>query len=515
MKNFMQKHNVGFSIIFTILLYLIFGFSFGTGNNLEELPLIYGLKGELLADPFVNYHLTHFNPATPYIYFTYYVSSIFPISISTTFFLIHLVSVYLLIFFCIKLSELVGSSKLLFSGVFLLTLVLLANKTIFNNWNFIPNGRSLYYNFADPEFLSVSLLIPSMYYYLKSNYSRFGIYIFLATLAHPLYSIILIPSILLENISATISKRKTLQEMIVLFACILPIFIYTLALLALMEDSIFSKYLISLQIRAPYHFEIPTFERISFIDLRFFSFTLLTGIFAMLSFAKLNNPARSLVKIIFFQIGILFLAFVIYNFFEPIPILINLTIFRIGTITTLLCLIAVSLIIKVNSNRFSRLVLYSFIFFLILANINYQKLVHMAQFPFMNQPAATVGTQLPADKIYLNISDKDIRSSFLLSDYFSFKNYYLDTHGQSIWYLQLLATINQSNQPISCMSQCRSKYLSKQHLNIHEILSSTSRQIGYLAYQEKYRHQIIVDSSDITEMVDFGGLKYYKITYLQ
>lgn len=467
---FFKKHRSTLIAIalFISLFYFCFGFQYGQGNNVEELPIIYKRAGfvQYPNDPFVLQSTSQFNAGSILLSTLGFFAGVVGLEGTPFLYLgIHLFTFLMLCFALVSiLKQLsINTGHTLF---FLLNLLLFANHKL----HLIPNQRSLFWNHFDPEFIVVTLLFLAISFFLKNRYQLTAILLFISTLIHPLYSLPLGGTfIFIMLLSLKRAPKKSIYYTALYALCIFP---YSLMLWYLSKqqmETIYNASLIHEFVRAPHHLVIPSFGSGNIRPyLRFFgsSFIMLglTGFFwwrkyqprkkqGILSILKnswrdlLTKELRPLDKllIILALLTSYLLGSSIIASFIRIPILVQLTPYRMGIFVFVLLFFVLSYYANIyfgerKKNIWNVLLQYFaptilILFFFKIPNENNQRSEYQQDRKHVIQ---WIIDNTEAEAFFLNYTDVDIRTDCLRSDFFRFKTIPLNNNGQIDWYQRLL-----------------------------------------------------------------------------
>lgn len=492
-------------LTFINIYYELNPFAFNaTTNNIEELPFIYKLTGlaEYPHDSYVKLHTSNFTQITPYVSFISLLVKMFELKdLTILFFTLHAIVLSLLYLSIRQIYKYLSDipESLIMISILSLNLLL---KVIY----FIPNNRTLFYDFLDPEFLTYPLLLFTIGFHLKKRFLLAALYLFLATIVHPLYALPLIPALIISQI------KNTRIHLFYLLAT-LP---YTIFLWAKSRQTINSNLdasMINEIIRAPHHYKIPVF----------FSFDYSVSIFYLVSFLLIgigyffiknkpsNTSSLSLIKINFLLISILLITSLISCCIR-IPILIQLTPYRIGIIIVIL-----SWIIFFHSclNNFHSI--YSFFKKFDLAIMSVLLVGSLAacfksetitipnkDFTYRSEAISWIKNNTQKDSLFLNYSDLDIRTETFRSDYFGFQTSPLIADGQIDWYREFLAYYDVPNTiPETEYSKAKAYASSIHTINIANVINKSKSPINYVVI---LRNKI--PFSKVTELVNLSNKSY-------
>ena len=340
----MIKTLIGLLIFLSIFL-AYFGFYFPIVNNVEELPLIYKMLGiaSYPNDDFVTYHTENFTQIYPFLFLLTSLIKIFSIqNISYFYFICFLSTISFYYLFLYKIQNSIAKiNPIVFS--FLLNVVFV----IFDQLPFVPADRWAINNFFDPELLVFVLIFGFISQHFAAHFKSAAVFLFLASLHYPVYVIPLMPAILVTIYP--IFRTNRLQFYKISFSYFIPSLTYILFLWTVSRQTEGLEIDVSLImefVRAPWHYQIPTPFEMFFTHSIFFSLILLSNISILIAIYIFKNKfltssfqKYNYLKAIFcFNILLILTLFLtsLVNFFIRIPLLIQISPYRIGVFVALL-----------------------------------------------------------------------------------------------------------------------------------------------------------------------------------
>ncbi len=446
-------------LLFVALFYAVLGFQFGSGNNVEELPVIYSkvLENAYQADPFIATSTKRFNAISLYTSFFGLFAKVFGIqSVKPVFFFFHLS--YLIVFFSllIALIKLVAKPKISTFFIFAAVLMLLVGEK-FLGW--MPNQRNLFVRFMDPMTLVIPFVFGSLYFFMKRKHLAAAFLLLIGSLIHPLYAL---PMAAIFSFVFIFSKLKGWKEVkgyapiLMYFLSVIP---YIGILLYFSHETIETQHnatLIHEIIRAPHHLVIPSLQssdRLSY--LRFFELTFFLSILALILYHFKNvwsplpktnlshtDKSENIRRLFLVLSGLLIylLGASVISSFVRVDLLVTLTPYRMGTYTIAIAFIlmtgAGSYLLKGfnPSSKLKRGTVGAILLLLTFASIKLVK----DQIPKPKKEAIQwIEKNTVTKNLWLNYSDLDIRTNCYRSDYFQFKTIPASAGGQFDWYDRL------------------------------------------------------------------------------
>jgi len=459
-------------ILFCSLFYYSAPFQYGSGNNVEELPMIYKIAGfaEYEQDPLVQISLSQFNAGSIFVYAMGFVGSVVGIKgMPVVYFIVHLFTLVLL---CFSIIRILKSLRLSTGHSFLIVLLTLL---IFNHYlHLIPNQRSLFWSYLDPEFIVVTILFTSINFFINSQLKAAAFFLFIGTLMHPLYALPIGGAyIIVALFSFFKNKTQALLEAGLYFICIIPYSVLLWFLSRQQLDSVYDASLLHEFVRAPHHLIIPGWGSGNVRHyLRFFSSSFfMIGLIYFLQLQTSNksqgfvntikekfnsgiqqvvSPLTKLGGILFILMLYLGLASLVASFIR-IPILVQLTPYRMGLFVTvfLVCILSSYLNKFFNQKKVNASPKWLFYFApLLITALIFKTLDFSTNVNNKNRLEAIqwIKETIPSNSLFLNYSDIDIRTDCFRSDFFCFKSIPLNSNGQIDWYERLLIYYNISDQ---------------------------------------------------------------------
>jgi hypothetical protein len=456
--------------LFMTLFYTGVQFYFGTGNNVEELPLIYKMAGiaDYPNDQFVNGTAGKFNYIYPYTFLLASATKLLGLSsLPYLFFLLHFVLFLALLLALQRIVSLVRKTS--DQGFLFILLMLLF---FWKGLQLVPNHRALFWRTLDPEFACFPFLFWAVALFLQGRYTRSALLLFLGNLIHPLYALPIAGAILTVFFIQFLTHKKVtlLGDIAKYLLAVLP---YAILLWYATEQGPVSSYNASLMhehVAHPQHLVIPsarTHNRLSY--LRFLEEVVLllgvsiiilflrrarnstlkvTDVFLSVKqyFSKEKWSARFLLYILAISlISYLVLASIIASF-TRVAILVQLTPYRMGVFlfvfTLILFLTSLYDTFSVPYSKVWKRVRYPFlaIVFILCFYKNWS-----APLPFSSSTITTINwinNNTEPNSLFLNYSDIDIRTTCFRSEYFRNKTIPLSNSEQVLWYERLLNYFN-------------------------------------------------------------------------
>ena len=499
--------------LFLAIFYAMIGCSFGEGNNVEELPVIYKKAGfyNYERDAFVNTSSTGFNAISLYTETYALLAQVTGLQLfKYIYFLSHfavLICLYLAYRKILKsLSKKPVSEYLVLFAVFGLVFL---DRVL----HLMPNGRMLFWPYFDPEFLVYPFLFGSIAFFINHQHNKSAVLLFIATLIHPLYSLPIAGTYIVSVLILEFNKNVILTISKYLFSVIPFSLILFLATKA-KQVEIYDASLLHEFVRAPHHLIIPTLT--SGNQTSYVRFLEVTGLFIALSivlnayrlniklslkaFSKKliqhkNTPIAYLYSLIFVLIIGLILTSLIASF-TRIDLIVQLTPFRIG-----LVIVALAFLHLVNASKplFSFikwqkyypiiLVTSSFFFLLIL----FLRTMNAPQDEAKIITSDWIKNNTNSNSLFLNYSDLDVRTSCGRSDYFQFKTIPLTNPAQVEWYKRLLVYYNLENDFKGTeYKEIGELIRNDQHqINLQEVINNTKKiNVDYLLVSKPNQNKL-------------------------
>lgn len=480
-----------------------------TTNNIEELPFIYKLIG--LApypyDEYVKLHTEHFTQVTPYILLITFIAKIFNLhDLTILFFILHAITISIFYLSIRQLYKCISDvpESLVIISIFCLNLFL---RIIY----VIPNNRTLFYDFLDPEFLTYPFLLFTIAFHIKKERPLAFFSLLAASVLHPLYALPLLPALIL-------SELKNFKTHFLYLLAVLP---YTIFLWLESRQTINSDINTSMTleiIRAPHHYRIPNLEHFDYSILIFYLFSISLLIISFLVLKKKSPESEylAIVKINSFLIALLLLTSAVSSFIR-IPILIQLTPYRIGVIIVILSwvLFCYTLFKSLNVlNIFMKRFDLALISFLLLISLlmtlkeNGLTTSENKNFSIRKDVISWIKNNTSKNDLFLNYSDLDIRTETLRSDYFGFQTSPLTANGQIAWYKQFLVYYDvPTSIPPTNYKESKEFASSSHNINISTVLKRSKAPINYIVLLKNKK-----PFSKVTELVNLSNRNYNYIT---
>lgn len=456
------KEELPLLIIFLCTYYMFVGFSFGDGNNVEELPIIYFKAGfcEYPNDPFVTSNIQRFNVSTIYTFCLAQFAKLTGIqNFKFVYLFFHLISLSLVYLAIKTLVQLVASSR--FPGYFiLLGIFILILGEDYLQW--MPNQRGLFARHLDPEFVVLPFLLWSIYFFVKERHWYATILLFGGSLIHPLYTLPIVGSFMLILFLQHLMNRQLKKTIFPLMLYVLSVFPYSILLWSYSAQEIVSEYNASFiheYIRAPHHLTIPSLNSSNRLDyMRFFEltffFSILTAIvfhykniWSIGSFLKNNsllNRERFITQlflVLICLISYLSLSSLIASFVR-LDILVACTPYRMGTIVVALAFILLLGALSEYLNKHHKTINTRKLFILALVIIVTSVFIQKKYFKKQDNidrinTVNWIRENTNTNELWLNYSNIDVRTNCNRSDYFQFKTIPLYEDAQIDWYKRL------------------------------------------------------------------------------
>lgn len=556
----MKKNNltaiIGYGIVFLSVFYVIYSFSFGLENNVEELPLIYKLLGlaEYVNDDFVEEHTSQYTQVTPYVTVISLLAKTLQLQdLTFLFFILHAANIVLLYLSLRQIHKNASNTSellILFSITFF-SLILYVND---NLW--IPSGRWLFINYLDPELVTTPFLFFTIAFYINKNHRLSYFYLLLATLLHPLYAIPLflafLISFLIQIIRRKIGIIEAVKHSIIYAIAVIP---YTLFLHLQSKQSIQSTIepsMVTEFIRAPHHFVIPPFSPSTFLlkpfllyVITFSAITFIIWKYLIINSNLLNYDVARLLKVmrlnqLFIQheentknitnnrlpenlvelivvnlslVSLLLLTSFISGFVR-ISLLVNLTVYRVGLVVVtltwiiLVCSFLNKLEIKeYRLNHVGKLLLRAAIVIVLLLSLSDLKKSYATPERSMSSTQKEVVSWVKGNTnssdLFLSYVDFDIRTSCLRSSYFEFKTIPLTADGQILWYERYLNYLDVPKKIAAQKYHEVAMYAESQHqVDISHVVANSGVPIKY----------ILISKLDVNRSYAFS-LKNFKCVF--
>ena len=496
------KSSILIIILFCSLFYYSAPFQYGSGNNVEELPMIYKVAGfaEYEQDPLVQISLSQFNAGSIFVYTMGFIGSVVGIEgMPFIYFMAHLFTLVLL---CFSIIRILKSLRLSTGHSYLIVLLTLL---IFNHYlHLIPNQRSLFWSYLDPEFVVATILFFSISAFIEDHLRTAAFFLFIGTLLHPLYALPIGGAYIVISLLAFFkNKTQALSKAGLYFICIIPYSVLLLYLSHQQIDSIYDVSLLHEFVRAPHHLTIPGWgsgnvrQYLRFFGSTFFMLVLsyllwkqnstkrqtyinfIKDIFNSLSRGQMS-PFEKLASILFILMLYLGLASLVASFVR-IPILVQLTPYRIGlfVVVLLVCVLSSLLNEFVDQKKIKASPKWLFyVLPLLLTGLIFQTLDFKSNINHKNrlETIGWINETLPRNSLFLNYSDIDVRTDCLRSDFFVFKSIPLNTNGQIDWYERLLIYYDIPEEEFGLdYKKVASKIKDSQHkIHVYKVLNKTS-----------------------------------------
>ncbi len=434
-------------LLFLSLFLLIFGFSFSINNNVEELPLIYQLLGiaDYQKDLFVSFHTTNYTQISPFLFIIVIICKILKLK---NIYLLYLVcflltlSIYFYVLYKIQ-NSLNKITALIFSLILILFFLLL------NSYTLVPSARWVFCNYFDLELVIFVIIFAFIYKHLKGEYKSAAILFNLASLLYPLYVIPIIPAIF-GSLYLSKSSPET-RKISVIFKYLLPASLYFIFLwvISKQKNSLeIDASLIMEYIRAPWHYQIPSFWFWNYSMTMFCVFCFILYLIIFFKKQKTNDFYKKLLLFNNLLILALILTSIIHTFVR-VPLIIQIAPYRIGVF---ICMITFQLAVASLTNQSllinlrTKLVLISNklgLFLFLLACLPFI-IIFNTTLPESNvgpaelQLTKWIRENTNQDSLFLNYTNLDLRTVVYRSDYFNFKTIPLTADQQIIWYHRFL-----------------------------------------------------------------------------
>lgn len=480
-----------------------------TTNNIEELPFIYKLSGlaSYPYDEYVKLHTENFTQITPYILLITGITKLFNLNdLTILFFILH----------AITLSILYLSIRQLYKGIFDAPESLVITSIICLNFFLkiiyvIPNNRTLFYDFLDPEFLTYPFLLFTIAFHIKKEWLMAFFSLLIASIIHPLYALPLLPALVLN-------KLKNIKSHFLYFLAVFPYTIFLWLKSRQTSDSGISASMITEIIRAPHHYKIPNLQYIDHSTLVFylFSISLLTISYFIFKTKSTKREYLPILEIASLLIGLLISTSLVSSFIR-IPILIQLTPYRIGVIIVILSWVIFSCSLfkaSSNLNNFIKKFDLAFITLLLLISLfmtlkeDHFLTIENKNFTDRKDVVSWIKNNTSKNDLFLNYSDLDIRTETLRSDYFGFQTSPLTANGQISWYKRFLAYYDvPSTIPLTNYQESKTFASSTHDININNVLKRSKAPINYIVILKDKK-----PFSKITELVNLSNKNYNYIT---
>lgn len=493
-------------LTFVNIYYDINSFAFNAStNNIEELPFIYKLS-ELSSypnDEYVKQHTSNFTQITPYIFFITSLVKIFHLEdLTVLFFILHAITICLLYFSIRQILKYLSEApeSLIILSTFSLNLLLKATY-------FIPNNRTLFYDFLDPEFLTYPFILFTLGFHIKKERMMAFFSLLITSILHPLYAIPLFPTLVL-------SEMKNLKNHFLYFLAIFP---YTIFLWFKSRQTLERNISASMTceiIRAPHHYKIPTLQN---FDQQTFIFYLISTSLLIISFIlfKKFSPEKKyqpILKINFLLITLLIFTSIISSFIK-IPILVQLTPYRIGVIIVILSwilfcdsLFEISNKISQSIKKFDLLIVISLLLISLIPTLKQENssLATNKDFFLRKEVISWIRNNTSRKDLFLNYSDLDIRTETLRSDYFKFQTSPLTANDQITWYKQFLIFYDVPDSiPLTSYQEAKDFASSYHEINIGNVLKRSKASINYIILLKNKK-----SFSKITDLVNLSNKNY-------
>ncbi len=516
-KNIVSAFLYLFIFIFIYFSLNPFVFNAST-NNIEELPYLYKLLGfaPFTQDELVQYHTNQYTQITPYISLIVLLAKVFSLKdLLFLFFILYLITVSLLYISFKKVYKSISNTP----DILIVLFIVLFN-LILKIYYIIPNNRTLFFDFFDPEFITYPFLFFTIAFHISRNYYLSFLCLFLGTILHPLYTIPLLPAMLVCTIYDFYKKNIDEKLAVILFSLYsLAVIPYTLFLWLTSKQTINCGYDISFVpeiLRGTHHHKIPLLFSLDRNTSTFFLFSILLSTIGYFIHKKKNKlkSMDSLLVINFSLIGLL-LSISFIAEFARVPILVQLTPYRIGIVITVLSWILFTSSISNFFSRFTdKLNTYSslvsplvFIIVLVLFlstlpnqcsdNISYDS-------QSRNEVISWINKNTSKDDLFLNYSDLDIRTEVLRSDYFNLRTCYLTGDGQILWYRRMLIYFNiPSNLPENDFFRIRDTLQNKHLITIRNVIQRSRTPIKYIILTKDKRN-----FSEVANLLNYKNENY-------
>lgn len=503
--------------IYINLIYLIHPFVFGSASNVEELPYIY--KDLNLAnyekDDFVKFIDSYYTQVTPYVFLISSLAKVFSLNkLVILFYFMHMITSVLFFLSIRKLFNAVGVKNDLIVVCSLISLMILIDK-----FYFLPNQRWIFYDFLDPEYMTFPFVLFSIGLHVTNKNIFASIFLFVATLLHPLYSIMLLPAFVISSFYKMQNLKDVVRNVLMYVLAVFPYSIFVAYKGRQTVSSIFDTSLIVEIIRAPHHYTIPQFSSLDKITVYFYLYFFLLALFIFSVYylfkntqeVKRNFQNPNLIKLIVFVSSVMMLLILIsmLSEFVRIPILVRLTPYRVGLIIVLLMWImffsSINFLIEwkiKNIQNFSQIIMFLLLIAVcVLLQIESNKFSQLKIAGSQKDELITwIKNNTDKNALFLNYSDTDIRTSALRSDFFRFDTPPIVADGEVSWYKRYLIyfDIPVSINPVNYQA-VKNYAQSKHEINLERVVMKASPKINYVVLQ--------VDNKSTSRIADLMNLK--------
>ena len=498
-----------FCVAWLCIFYGTNGYFFGVANNVEELPAIYYLAdaAEYPDDPMVEGLVTHWNQATPYLYVLGPLVRLVGFDKAPTLFLG--LNVFLL---AVSYFALRGIVRSLCNCTDLAVFFILSSLLAVDNCGLIPNQRTLFFNFVDPEHVSIVFCLATLAAYVQNRIAFTVGYLFMAAIIHPLYALPVVGCLwfvsMLRWWRGETSATRAFATASVFGLVSLP---YALLLWAMEREATATGWDISLVqeiIRSPRCHVISHLGSVEFWSAWWFPTTL--GLFGLAIFGRgpstrfaSANISRKFDSRALFEIVIVALLLGSYILLASgisgiarVPLLVKLTPFRMGAILVpLLWLIVISVFLRyhrlpvwtksvaVRGMAICGIIVISAVYAAGAGRISLTLDAANGQWisPEGSEIFQFVRTETDPYAMFLNYTDLDLRTACLRSEVFRFKTIPLVAKPQRQWYRRMLAI---NNVPANMVSEdyvaVRNFIQRERSINLRDVLRRLDCSVGYV-----------------------------------
>jgi len=544
---------------FLSVFYLVYSFAFEIWNNEEELPLIYKLMGlaSYPGDYFIDYHTGNYSQVTPYIFIIAGIGRFLGLSgIEYLYFALHFITILFMYLGLRKIHNLTSGAGESAAAIILVLMMLFVKYV-----NPIPSARWLFINFLDPELVTFPFIFFSIAFYVEGRHRASAALMAAATIFHPLYTLPLLFPVMaglaFDCYRGKIVLKSAAFNAGLYLSAVMPYTFYVWLKSRPHEFTFLDPSVISEFIRAPEHHIIPTLSGMDIRTVFFYVFCLLsTGIAIVLirnngrmassGIGRLNdllkkfhekifaeppaaisneNEYNKIERLLFYEIClILFLVgSSIVSGFVRIPILVQLTPYRISVIIIPLSWIAMSssILMKikppgqvfkpaVNAAGAAVLAIMIAVVMGTLPGTWLMPYNFSSKYPVENEIFSWIKKNTAKSDMFINYTGLDVRTYSRRPVYFNFKTYHLTSDSQIEWYKRYLVQydvpreLNSENYPAV-----------KNYINgRHEInLSGVVEMSGYpvkMVLAKKYDDKNIIDFTGFLPVFDDGLYIIYK-----
>ena len=488
------------------------GFLFGVANNVEELPAIYYVAGvaDFPHDPMVNGLVSRWNQASPYIYLLGGLVRTSGVDGAPWLFLSLHIALMTITYLALRriLIALGGWSEwAIFASLLVLFWI--------DQWRILPSERVLFFNFMDPEHVSIVFCLASVASLVQDKWRWVAVHISIATIVHPLYGLPLI-GCLWWVLAVRWQRKEDAFSWSARAAVGCGAVGLTYAVLLWLHDSpsgpaLWDVSQVQEAIRSPHCHVIPHLDQAGFWQ-AWLPLVVLVGVAWLSNRFRAQSSAnegsitrgcprsvprhqRELITIISLLLVYMLLASLVDAAIR-IPLLVKLTPYRMAVVVFPL-LWTLALTVGLASWSVPRWLLSPqlrglasvCLAVLSMAYAAQARTVSFALYPHKGPWLNSAGSEVlrfirdetSSADVFLNYSDLDLRSAALRSDIFRFKTIPLYSEAQLHWYHRLLAVNDVPKEiPHFDYELVRDYIQQEREISLREVIDRLDQPVDYI-----------------------------------